>query len=159
MKIRKPRPKKFYSKEIFGAELAKILAARQISQDEFNKELNVQQAVTRWKNGETTPSADSLLAIKRTFGVSIDQLLTGQTEAPGLQEFVPEPYEARPPMPTNATLMGEILGLVKRVIKEEKQRLTDDQEGRLVARIYDQCAEEKNKPDIIMIKRYLLLTD
>jgi transcriptional regulator with XRE-family HTH domain len=159
LKIRKPRQKKYYSKEIFSAELAGILEKYKISQDEFNKEINVQQAVTRWKSGETTPSADSLLAIKKAFGVSIDQLLTGQTESQGLQEFIPVSYDARPLAPIEADLLNEAMIMVEEILKKEKRQLQPEQKAKLLTRIYNDCAEDRIKPDSIMVKRYLWLLE
>ena len=47
-----------------------------LSQLEFAERLLVtRQAVSRWENGETIPSIDTLRMISKTFHVSVDQLL------------------------------------------------------------------------------------
>jgi len=75
----KRKPKRYYSPEIFSQQIDKLRKLHgNISQDEFNRRIGVKQAATKWKAGTTTPSVDSLLAIKNTFGVSIDWLLTGE---------------------------------------------------------------------------------
>lgn len=56
-----------------------ILELRQslnLSQDEFAKKIFVtRQAVSRWENGDTTPSVDTLKLIAEAFHVSVDHLL------------------------------------------------------------------------------------
>jgi transcriptional regulator with XRE-family HTH domain len=157
--MRKIRPKKYYSKEIFSAELAKILEKRGISQDEFNKEIGVQQAVTRWKTGDTTPSADSLLAIKNVFDISIDQLLTGEEPQPALAEFVSEHYEARSLEALETTLLFEVLEKVEEVVIKHRQKLSVRQTARLAALAYEHCRREREKPNELLIEKYLLLAD
>ena len=53
-----------------------------LSQDEFAEKLSLtRQAVSRWENGETIPSTDTLKRIAQTFQVSVDYLL-GYPAAP-----------------------------------------------------------------------------
>jgi transcriptional regulator with XRE-family HTH domain len=153
--MRKKRPKKYYSKEIFAAELLKILKKRGISQDEFNKAVEVHSAVTRWKSGDTTPSAESLLAIKQVFGISIDQLLTGEELPMILREFAPEPYEARPLALIETELLNEAMAKMEEVLKAEKQKIRSEDKAMILTQVYNDCAEERIKPDAIMVKRYL----
>ena len=157
--MRKPRPKKYYSKEVFSAQLAKILDKKGISQDEFNREIGVQQAVTRWKTGDTTPSADSLLAIKTVFGISIDQLLTGKEPQPTLGEFASEHYESRPLEALETTLLFEVLEKVEEVVIKQRQKLSIRQTARLAALVYEHCRREREKPNKLLIEKYLLLAD
>lgn len=157
--MRKPRPKKYYSKVVFSRELAKILEKNQISQDEFNKEIGVQQAVTRWKTGDTTPSADSLLAIKRAFGISIDQLLTGEEVQPRLEKVAPEHYESRPLESLETTLLFKVLEKVEEVVITERQKLSLRQTARLVSLVYDHCRREREQPSHNLVRKYLLLAD
>ena len=47
-----------------------------LSQDELAEKLFVtRQAVSRWENGETVPNTDTLIALSKLFGVSINTLL------------------------------------------------------------------------------------
>jgi len=56
-----------------------IAALRQkhgLTQDELAAKLYVtRQAVSRWENGETSPSAETLMELSKLFGVSINTLL------------------------------------------------------------------------------------
>ena len=60
----------------FGEKLQKLRARAGMSQDALAERLNVsRQAVSRWERGETVPETETLLAISKLFGVSINTLL------------------------------------------------------------------------------------
>ena len=81
--------KKMFSKEIFLEQVQKLLEEKGIKdQQQFNRMVGVQRAITRWKSGESRPSVDSLMVIKEIFGKSIDWLLTGE-EPPAFQPVQP----------------------------------------------------------------------
>lgn len=49
-----------------------------MSQDELAERLDVtRQSVSLWENGQTQPSLENIIALSRLFGVSTDDLLTG----------------------------------------------------------------------------------
>ncbi len=80
---------RMFSKEIFLQQVQKLMEEKGIKgQKVFNDMVGVQRAITRWKSGESRPSVDSLMMIKKLFGKSIDWLLTGE-EAPGFQTLQP----------------------------------------------------------------------
>ena len=80
---------KLFSIEIFLQQVQKLMEEKAIKdQKEFNEMVGVQRAITRWKSGESRPSVDSLMMIKKLFGKSIDSLLTGE-EAPPCQPLQP----------------------------------------------------------------------
>lgn len=63
--------------------ISEIRKSRGLSQEDMAGQLFVtRQAVSRWENGETMPSIDTLKLISETFGVSADKLLglTGHAE-------------------------------------------------------------------------------
>ena len=60
----------------FAEVLVSLRSKRQITQQELAERMFVtRQAVSRWETGETTPSADILLALSRLFGISVNTLL------------------------------------------------------------------------------------
>ncbi len=60
----------------FAEVLVSLRSKRQMTQQELAERMFVtRQAVSRWETGETTPSADILLALSRLFGVSVNTLL------------------------------------------------------------------------------------
>ena len=153
----KVKPKKYFSKEILISQIEKILQEKGINQSEFNEAIKVSQAITKWKSGQT-PSAESLLAIKKTFGISIDHLLTGEEPcAPEIAASPKEIYEARPLAPVEAELLNQILTIIEETLKEEKKALAAELKGRLISRIYNDCAEDRSKPHATMVKRYIWL--
>ena len=72
-----------------------------------------------------------------------------------MAEPAAEPYDARPLAPVEAELLHATMVKVEEVIKEEKRQIHPEQKIRLVTRIYNDCAEDRIKPDSIMVKRYL----
>ena len=74
-------------------------------------------------------------------------------------ESATEPYEARPMAPMEADLLNQTLTMVEKVLKEQKRQLLPGQKARLLTRVYNDCAEERIKPDGIMVKRYLWILD
>ena len=80
---------KLFSLEIFLQQVQKLMEEKGIKdQKDFNEMVGVQRAITRWKSGESRPSVDSLMMIKKLFGKSIDAMLTGE-EAPPFQPLQP----------------------------------------------------------------------
>ena len=154
----KTKPKKYFSKEILISQIEKILQDRGLNQTEFNEQIDVAQAITKWK-GVQAPSAESLITIKKVFGISIDQLLTGEEPRPILQEFASEHYESRPLEALETQLLFEVLNAVNTVITEKRQKLTTKQEARLAALVYDHCRRERDKPSLYLVEKYLLLAD
>lgn len=59
-----------------------------LSQDDFAQKLLVtRQAVSRWENGDTVPTVDTIKLIAKTFEVSVDYLLghpAGQCQSCGM---------------------------------------------------------------------------
>lgn len=129
------------------------------TQEEFNAAIGTQRALTRWKMGESTPGVASLVAIKKVFGKSLDWIILGEEPSYRLIEAGRDDYDTRPAPPADPVLLGQVLEIADLVLKTHKLKLTPGQRGRLVAKVYDQCATDRIKPDDIMVKRYLLLID
>lgn len=154
----KIKPKKYFSKEILVSQIENILQDRGLNQAEFNEQIGVAQAITKWKGGQT-PSAESLITIKKVFGISIDQLLTGEEPRPILQEFASEHYESRSLETLETALLFEVLKAVEAVITEKRQKLTLRQQARLTTLVYDHCRQEREKANHHLVEKYLLLVD
>jgi len=152
--MRKTRPKKFYSKEIFISQLRKLMNELGIKeQKEFLDKVGVRQSnFSKWESGATAPSIETLLTIKNEFGVSLDWLLAGEEAKPCIQD-------TRLPPPLDTPLLAQVLLWVGSVLIETKIELEPDKKGRLVSLIYEHCIREKEKPNAVLIKRFLLLTD
>jgi transcriptional regulator with XRE-family HTH domain len=66
-----------------------------MSQDALAEAMGVsRQAISKWETNASVPELDKLVKLSRLFGVSLDELVTG--EAPPLQEPTPAPVAAAP---------------------------------------------------------------
>ena len=122
---------------------------------DFEKEIGMRGATTRWRKGKNLPTPETLLIIKEKFDVLIDWLLTGEEFIPTSDELTAEPYEPRSLNPMEADLLNAVTIKVEEVLKAEKQILQTEQKARLLTRIYNDCAEDRIQPDHTMVKRYL----
>ncbi len=53
-----------------------------LSQEELAEKIGVsRQAVSKWERGESSPDTENLIAIARLYGISLDELVFGQTAA------------------------------------------------------------------------------
>ena len=90
---------------MFSEKLIKLRKQAGLSQEQLAEKLNVsRQAVSRWENGETMPETAKVIQLGKLFEVSLDYLLTDETEktppvvgapevegAPSLREPEPAP--------------------------------------------------------------------
>lgn len=64
---------------------------KNMTQQDLADQLNVsRQAVSRWEMGTAKPEIDSLTAMAKVFGITVDELLTGETAAQEEAPAVPE---------------------------------------------------------------------
>jgi len=57
-------------------KILEIRTNQKLTQDEFAEKLNVtRQAVSRWENGDTTPTIDTLKQIAETFRVDVCEII------------------------------------------------------------------------------------
>ena len=62
----------------FNEKLQELRKRKGLTQDELAKELYVSRtAISKWESGRGYPNIDSLKAISKFFGVTIDELLSG----------------------------------------------------------------------------------
>ena len=61
-----------------GERIADIRKTSHLSQEAFGDSLGVtRQAISKWESGRGYPNIDSLKAIAKFYGVSVDELLSG----------------------------------------------------------------------------------
>ena len=62
----------------FGEKLKKLRTAKELTQDELAEALFVSRtAVSKWESGRGYPNIESLKALAKFFGVTVDELLSG----------------------------------------------------------------------------------
>lgn len=82
-----------------GSTISRLRAARQMSQGDLAEALGVsRQSVSKWETNASVPDLDKLVKLSRLFGVTLDQLVTGEQSA-ALPESEPVPAAAAPPSP------------------------------------------------------------
>ena len=75
---------------IVGRTIAALRQSRNMTQQQLAAALNVShQAVSKWENGAALPDVQTLMALAQLFGVTLEQLLTGDVPADRLRREVP----------------------------------------------------------------------
>lgn len=75
--------------------LPRLRKERGLSQAELAEKLEIsRQAVSRWETGQSTPSADNLIALSKVYGMTVEELYTHFDPA-GTEETDPEPPAER----------------------------------------------------------------
>lgn len=122
-------------------------------QQEFNKKIGIQRAITRWKTIETTPGLKSCLAIKRAFGRSLDWIIFGEEPARQVEEAVRKFYDVRPLPGHNEPLLIQVVATIEETILRLKLKTSPMHKGRLVSTIYDICQKDKIRPDSHLVEK------
>ena len=74
-----------------GKRLAALRREKGMKQDELSEILGVSpQAISKWENDQTCPDISLLPTIAKTFGISVDELLSGKKEEAPTVRIVPE---------------------------------------------------------------------
>ena len=74
-----------------GKRLAALRREKGMKQDELSEILGVSpQAISKWENDQTCPDISLLPTIAKTFGISVDELLSGKQEEAPTVRIVPE---------------------------------------------------------------------
>ena len=74
-----------------GTNICRLRTANNLSQGELAEALGVsRQSVSKWETDASVPELDKLVKLASLFGVTLDQLVTGETPP------IPEPSPAPP---------------------------------------------------------------
>jgi transcriptional regulator with XRE-family HTH domain len=131
-----------------------------LSQEEFGCQIGGLQksTVSRYEKGRI-PDEETLNKIATFGNVTMEWLLKGdERQTLQFSEPAPEVRGARPGPPLDVALLAEILAEIKKFIAEERLELSSKREARWVALVYDQCQDNKVKPDRMLVKRFLWIT-
>lgn len=72
----------------FATRLRKTREARGLTQRELGERIKMEPTqVTRYERGQFLPNAETLVSIAQVLQISVDFLLTGETDGVGLQEL------------------------------------------------------------------------
>ena len=113
-------------------------------QKDFNEIIGIQRAITRWKTGETSPGLKSCLAIKKTFGKSLDWIIFGEESSLHAKEAAPDFYYARRLPPLNIDLLNLVIATVEGFLQHNKIKILPLKKACVITIFYDDC-KKKNK--------------
>ncbi len=149
--------------EIFLGQINKIMAENGLkSGAAFDRKAGLINKAARWFNPDwrgQSVDTDTLLTIAKNFQKSLDWLLFGEEPPLAPAELRSESDDARSLAPKEANLLKGAMVKIEEVLKEDKKKLRPEQMIRLLTRVYNDCAEDRIKPDSIMVKRYLSVLD
>lgn len=75
-----------------GRRIAMLRKQKELKQDDLAQMLGVSpQAVSKWENDQTCPDISLLPMLAQILGVTVDTLLSGETEEKPIVRLVPEP--------------------------------------------------------------------
>jgi len=75
-----------------GKRIAALRREKGMKQEELSELLGVSpQAISKWENDQTCPDISLLPTLAKTFGISVDELLSGKKEEKPSVRIVPEP--------------------------------------------------------------------
>ena len=94
-----------------GEHIAQLRAARGLSQEDLADALGVsRQSVSKWETDASVPELEKLLRLSDCFGVTLDQLVTGEQSAASPEsEPVPAAAPPSPPLWSRQRLAAIIL--------------------------------------------------
>jgi transcriptional regulator with XRE-family HTH domain len=131
-------------------------------QEDFGETIGVsKQMVSKYEAGLAIPSAETLRKIADYGGVTVEFLLRGENKnAPQVLYQTPEEYDAQPLRPLETDLLMQIIAALEQLLAGDRRlKLTPAQKARLIALLYEHCRENREKPTLRLVKKYLLLAD
>ena len=82
-----------------GTNISRLRAEKHLSQGDLAEALEVsRQSVSKWETDSSVPDLDKLVKLSQLFGVTLDELVTGEAPQPKA-ETPPQPVTVSPRMP------------------------------------------------------------
>ena len=90
-----------------GSRINRLRTEKKLSQGELAEALGVsRQSISKWETDSSVPELDKLMKLSRLFGVTLDELVTGE---PAAKQTLPEPPTAAAPAHGSRMIVGVIL--------------------------------------------------
>jgi len=109
-----------------GKTIAKLRQNKNMTQQQLAAALSVShQAVSKWETGAALPDVQTLVALTRLFGITIEQLLEGEV----LEDRVEPPKSASPfdePIQNIGNFVNNIMDSVGSIFRSERKDTQDD---------------------------------
>ena len=129
-----------------GKTIAKLRQNKNMTQQQLAAALSVShQAVSKWETGAALPDVQTLMALTRLFGITMEQLLDGEVPADRIEPPKPaSPFEE--PIQNIGNFVNNIVGSIFRPQKDgEEQAEGDEDAGTAEA---DDTLEDKDAFDV-----------
>ncbi len=109
-----------------GKTIAKLRQNNNMTQQQLAAALNVShQAVSKWETGAALPDVQTLMALTRLFGVTMEQLLSGEVPEDRVEPQKPaSPFDE--PIQNIGNFVNNIVGSIFRPEKKESAQAGDD---------------------------------
>ena len=109
-----------------GKTIAKLRQNKNMTQQQLAAALSVShQAVSKWETGAALPDVQTLVALTRLFGITIEQLLEGEV----LEDRVEPPRPSSPfdePIQNIGNFVNNIMDSVGSIFRSERKDTQDD---------------------------------
>ncbi|MFZ0051593.1 MAG: hypothetical protein WAK96_07430 [Desulfobaccales bacterium] len=80
--------------------------------------------------------------------------------APQVLSQAPAEYDAQPLRPLETGLFFEVVAAVEQLLAGRRRlKLAPAQKARLIALLYEHCRDNREKPTLHLVQKYLLLAD
>lgn len=96
-----------------GTNISRLRAEQHLSQGDLAEALDVsRQSVSKWETDASVPDLDKLVKLSQVFGVTLDELVTGEAPAAPEKPAVPAATQPRRPVQTSLGLVFLLLWLL-----------------------------------------------
>ena len=98
-----------------GENIYQFRAARNMSQGDLADALDVsRQSVSKWENNSAVPELEKLVKMAHIFGITLDELVSGEVPPSGEAQTAPPPPPQAAPIPESKSRLStaQILGIV-----------------------------------------------
>lgn len=131
-----------------------------LTQKMFADKLGVKQnAISRYESG-LIPDFETLNKIAVFANVTVEWLLRGgDQKGYDLWRFVSGECDPKLISAIETALLREAIVKIEEVIKESRLKLDIHQKARLIARVYEECRANLQKPSHRQVQKILLLVD
>ncbi len=105
-----------------GQRLAFYRKKQALTQGQLGEQLNISaQAISKWENDQAEPDVTTLIQLSKILNVSLDELMTGEEQAPATpitSEVAPAPKKGKKPSALKKALItaGAFIGKFKKII-------------------------------------------
>lgn len=96
-----------------GENICRLRNRRGMSQGDLAEALDVsRQSISKWETGAAVPELEKLVKLSRLFGVTLDELVAGETPKPAEAPKAADPPAKRPDEACSPVTVRQVVGIV-----------------------------------------------